>query len=466
MLFTAPAFLFLFLPIALLVYVVCVKRHRRIGLLCVCVAYHLLLWINTPVNLLFLPLLILYTYGGGKLLTRHPSSPRAFAVCVLPYVALIFCRMLAYHSTAGFVYPVGLTVAVMCSTSYLLQILRGTVTRRHTLFDLALYLSFFPIMIVGPFVKYDRFLELTAPEGLSFDLPSFSFGIRRFSVGLIKRIGIGAVLMETYTTFADFSQESPDVMQIFFLLILIYYGIYFTVTGYSDMGCGLANMFGVKLRYVHSTPFHAAVPDEYCRSMIYSLQDWMDDYLIRPMTRLSGGRFVHAIRAVVYGSCLLLFVRSESYVLLLALPLIAIEYAVSRFHLENRLLRQSGLRILSTLLTMGLVSVGWMLITFGDLASILDYLSRLSFANSEYHMDLMLVSFSGIKYVFVILVAILLILPGFGGGRLPGTRSARGEALIDGGSMILIFVLLLFTLVFFLPDYPLYSTTPFQYVYI
>ena len=273
-------------------------------------------------------------------------------------------------------------------------------------------------------------------------------------------------MIDAYGGIMERFRGTPDLMMGMMLLFLIYFGVYFSVTGYADMGVGIARMLGIRLRHAPTNPFRAALPDEYTESLFPTLSDFLDDYVVRPLTRMSGGRFAHLIHGVAYGGCLLLIVRPSLYILLLAVPSVGIEYLCSRFRLSERLRGRMGPRVLCTLLTMTVISVGWLFITMGDVGSVLEYMSHMTSEYSEYYTDLVLISFSGVKYLFLLGVSALLLLKGFGVEGLLRRRSSRTRRVFEAVYMSLVLLLFLFTIFFFLPQYGVYNTMPFRYVYL
>ncbi len=466
MLFTSPMFAFLFLPASVLLYLAFGKHRKRGFIFWICVSFHLLLNLHHPLGLLFVPAVVLYSWLGGMAIVRYRKSWFIFSVCVIPYLCLILFRNLLFPMEGGFWYPVGMTVAAMRSTSYFLEAVRGEIKRRNRLFDLSLYMLFFPTMIVGPFVKYSDFLRLTEEDRITPDVRNLSDGALLFAEGFIKRIALGAVLIDALGDIAERFRGTPDLLMGLFLLILVYFGIYFSVTGYADMGCGIARMLGIRLRHVPTSPFRAVLPDEYTRSLFPSLSEWLDDYVVRPLTRIWGGRFPHLIHGLAYGGCLLLIVRPSLYILLLAVPSVGIEYLCSRFRLKERLKGRMGPAALCTVLTVSVVSVGWLVVVMGDVESVWKYMSHMTYEYSEYYTDLVLVSFSGIKYLSLFAIAAILLLPGFGMERFLHRRSPRTQTVLESVYMIAVLLLFLFTIFFFLPQYGTYSTVPFRYVYI
>lgn len=466
MLFTSPMFAFLFLPISVCLYYLFGKRCRRGFVFGISVAFHLLLNAYHPLGLLFIAGMIAYCWLFGKALTRYRRSFFVFGVCVIPYLCLILFRNLLFPSGSGFWYPVGMTVSAMRSTSYLLEAVRGEIKRRNRLFDVSFYLLFFPTMIVGPFVKYSDFLRLTEPNRMEPDRRALSDGVLLFAEGFVKRIALGATLIDALEVTMERFRSAPDLIMGLFLLVFVYFGVYFSITGYADMGCGLSYMLGIRLRHIPTTPFHAALPDEYSGNLFPTLHEWLDDYVVRPMMRMWKGRFPHLIHGIAYGGCLLLIVRPSLYILLLAIPSVGIEYLCSRFRLGERLKGRIGPRVLCSLLTVSAVSIGWIFITMGDVASVLEYISHVSHENLEYFTDLLLVTLSGRKFLMLAGIGGLLLLPSMGIERLLRRRMPRAHAAYEVVYSILVLILFLFTILFFLPRYDIYNSIPFRFVYL
>lgn len=466
MLFTAPMFAFFFLPATVLFYFAFAKRHKRLMLACICVAFHLLLNLHHPYLLLFLPTIFLYTWLCGMAVMRYRTSWFVFVVCILPYIGLIVLRNLADAAGGAPIYPVGMTVAAMSSTSYLVEAVRGNIKKRNHPFDLALYLWFFPIMPVGPLVKYPDFLRLTQEEHINPSTGNMAEGAMLFAAGFVKRIAIGAVLVDMFEQLLEHFAGTHNVMLGITLLILIYFGVFFTITGYADMGCGVARMYGIRLSHTPSNPFRASLPDEYNSGLFFGLGSWLEDYVERPLLRMCGGRFVHLIHGIAFGGCLLLIVRPTLYILLLAVPSVGIEYLCSRLNLKKRLAKRSGLRLLFTMITIPVVALGWVFITMGDVSTFVDYLSKLSSTGAEYYTDLILIAFSGAKYLVLIAMSVLLLMPTFGSNRMWRRFSPKWQHVTEGLYMLVILVLFAFSIFFFLPQYGIYHAVPFRFVYV
>ena len=285
MLFTAPAFVFLFLPLAMLFYCIFGKKRKKLCIGIICAVYYIMLNMSSPEHLVWLPLLILYSFCSAELCSQKRSRVMSVALGVVPIAWLVIMRQLAYCEGQD-VYPVGITMPALCAAAYIFDSARERFyadgTPKITRFlDLWLYLTFFPLMILGPFISFDKFLRLTSEDEMTVSLYRSTTGVRLFAAGFIKRIAVGAVLIEGYAKIFAYSWESPNLAIILFLLIILYFGVFFTVSGYYDMSVGLCRLFGMDVPEVDANPFKVATANEYSKALFGNVRVWSDRYVIK-----------------------------------------------------------------------------------------------------------------------------------------------------------------------------------------
>ncbi len=472
MLFTSPAFMFLFLPFSLCFYAIIGKERRRTCLTVIFFFYHVLLNISSPLNMLYLPCLIAYCYLSAKLLRIKKSAPLCVVLCSFPYVVLFAVRWLAYFGPDSFNYPVGFTVAVLFSTSYIVTQYRQKREMLGGKLDLILYLSFFPAMIVGPVIRYEDFVRLAAKTDISFDRTNLASGIRMFAIGVIKRVAVGAVLYEMYDVFFTLFRDTPNVVVTIFILVTIYFATFFTISGYIDIGVGLARMYGLSFEtFAVADPFRASTFTVYFGNLFTGLSMWTDDYLVTPLLSRGGEnkkRLSSFVRAVCYGFVAILFIRSTPAMLALSALVAVFFYIVFRFRLDDRLAMRSGLRALMTFITMTSVAVVWIFIMMGDPKIVVDYLGEITGENAEYRMDQILSTFSWLKYLFVMLVAgiVMWLSRVESYTRAPELSGQKVYPAVQYIAFVLVIVLFFFTVIFFLPQFSVYDSVPFLRLFI
>ncbi len=472
MLFTSPIFMFLFLPISMCVYALVGKNRRRICLAAIFIAFYLLLNIHSPLNLVYLPCLIAYSYLAMKLLRIKRSAFLCGILCAVPYFVLIAVRLLAYFGSDSFIYPIGFTVAVLFSTSYIITQYRQREKELGSFFDLVLYILFFPVMIVGPIIRYEDFLRISNEDAISFDRANVASGIRLFCIGVIKRVAVGAVLYEMYDVFLGLFYDSPNPLVTVFILVTVYFATFFTIVGYIDIGVGLAKMYGLSFEiYAIADPFRASTFTVYFGNLFTGLSLWIDDYVVRPLLAFAGEdkkRLPSFIRAVCYSVISIMFIRSTPAMIVLSVPVTLFFYIALRYRLDEKLSRRMGLRTVMTLITMLAVSVVWIFIMLGDPRLVVDYLGGMTGENSEYRMDQILSTFSGMKYIFVMIIAGLSMWVSRIEAYMiaPDLSEKKVYPVVQYISSLLILVTFSFAVVFFLPQFEIYDYAPFLYLYI
>ena len=474
MLFTSPAFIFLFLPLSVIFFCIFGNKIKKTCIGVICVIFHIMLNLSHPENLIWLPLLIIYTFSAAELCARIGKRALSVVLGIVPIAWLIVMRQLAYYGAEEGIYPIGITMPALCAAGYVFDSVKNefyteTPSSLCRFFDLSLYLCFFPLMILGPFISFDDFLKLTSDENMVMSLPRSSSGARLFAVGFIKRIAIGAVLMEGYGKIFAYSWESPNLAIILLLLVLLYFGVFFTVAGYYDMSVGLCRIYGLDVPEMETNPLRVATLNEYSKALFSNVRVWSDRYVVGPICAVTGRSAGGLLKISAFCVCTIIFIRSELPALALAVPLIAFACASASFKLDkSHKGGRTGLRMLFGILMVLVVGVFWVFITIGGSnTSLLELVEQISFDNAEYQMDLVLISFSGLKYLFVCCIALTVIIPSTGfAGRLYGRMRPKLKAVVDYGSMILLLALFIFTVLFFLPSFAQYNNMMFDYIII
>ena len=471
MLFTSPVFMFVFLPASICLYALLGNRWRRQALAAISFCFFLLLNISAPLNLLYIAGLIAYSYVSASFLRRYRKAWLCAATCVLPYIVWFTVRMIAYFNE-GFAYPIGLTVSVIFSTSYIVTQYRSREKAVGNLLDLALYISFFPVIIVGPLIRFTDFVHLVKRDNISFDISNVASGARLFAIGVIKRIAVGAVLFDMYYVFFTLFSESPNFIVMVFMLVSVYFATFFTIAGYMDIGVGLSRMYGFKLEtFTVADPFHASTLTMYFGNLFNGLLLWLDDYITEPLLSFVGRdkqRLSSLVRALCCGIVFIFFIRSSPFALTLIAPAVVFFYIAYRTRLDEWLAERSGLRTLMTVLTMTAVASFWVFMTLGDPLQVVESLDVFTSDVPEYRMDQVLSTFSWIKYLFVMLLAGVVMWTSRVESymRAPELSKQKVYPLAQYLSLVCVILLFLLTVIFFMPQYSTYDTVPFLHLFM
>ncbi|MDH3281042.1 MAG: MBOAT family protein [Gammaproteobacteria bacterium] len=303
MVFSSTVFLYLFLPIVLLLYFAAPHRHRNLLLLMASLVFYA--WgEGFYVTLMLVSIALNYVAGraihrfrphaGGKIALISALAANLGLLAVFKYANFVvdtLNSLLAPLSIGAIALnpihlPIGISFFTFQAMSYVVDVYRRESTPQSGFVNTALYISLFPQLIAGPIVRYHDIAAQLAKRRVTLKL--FSDGVIRFTIGLGKKMLIANPLGEV----ADqiFAIPPSDLTASLTWLGVICYGlqIYFDFSGYSDMAIGLGRMFGFRFLINFNYPYISRSIREFWRRWHISLSRWFRDYLYVP---LGGNRF-------------------------------------------------------------------------------------------------------------------------------------------------------------------------------
>ena len=302
MLFSSSVFLFLFLPVVLLVYYLPLRRWRQgqnVFLLLASLGFYA--W-GEPWFVLVMLGSILANYGFGLWVD---ACKRAGRTCLPPLVAAlavnlgilfvfkyltftlgILNRLGAAFVIPGIELPIGISFFTFQALSYVLDVHRDRGEVQRSPLKVGLYISFFPQLIAGPIVKYETVAQQIDHRKETWT--DFSAGCSRFIVGLGKKV----LLSNQLAVVADRAFGLGDGLSASFAWLgaLCYtLQIYYDFSGYSDMAIGLGRIFGFRFNENFDHPYCADSVGTFWRRWHMSLTSWFRDYLYIPLGGNRGG---------------------------------------------------------------------------------------------------------------------------------------------------------------------------------
>lgn len=295
MVFSNLVFIFVFLPLVLLFYFIVGKKFKNTILLIASLIFYA--W-GEPKYVFLMLFSILLNYIFGRLVNRYRnqlSLKKLFLTIAIVGNLLI----LGFFKYAEFVVnninllfginiqidpiplPIGISFFTFQAMSYIIDVYRNDVKVQKNILSLSLYISLFPQLVAGPIVRYHTVAEQIKSRFVNLD--KFSEGIRRFIVGLAKKVIIANSLGEL----ADmvFATPASELTVTSAWIGVIAYGlqIYFDFSGYSDMAIGLGKMFGFDFLENFNYPYISKSISEFWRRWHISLGSWFRDYVYIPL---------------------------------------------------------------------------------------------------------------------------------------------------------------------------------------
>lgn len=288
MLFNSITFLYYFLPITLIIYFITPKKYKNLILLIASLIFYIY---GEPKYVVLMLLDIFIAYIGGILIDKYKDKSifRVF-VCIPILLLIIFKYSDFFISNFNSLFntklnllnlalPIGISFYTFQIISYLVDVYKGKVKCQKSFIKLATYVSLFPQLIAGPIVRYETVNEKLDDRKQSFS--DFSYGIRRFIIGLAKKVLLANELARLVNIFSSTSEKTF----IFYWLFAICYTleIYLDFSGYSDMAIGLGRMFGFHFNENFDYPYTSKSITEFWRKWHMSLSSWFKDYVYIPL---------------------------------------------------------------------------------------------------------------------------------------------------------------------------------------
>lgn len=292
MLFSSIPFLYYFLPVVLILYFIAPKKLKNSVLLLTSLVFYG--W-GEPKYVVLMIASILIGYVSGLLIEAF--SQKKLSKLFLWLSVGINIGFLAYFKYADFfienfntatglsipllriALPIGISFYTFQILSYTVDVYRKDVPAQKNLINLAAYVTMFPQLIAGPIVRYSHIAKEL--ENRNINVENFAKGMRRFILGLGKKILIANTLGEL----CDIFKQSDDKSVLFYWLYAVAFmlHVYFDFSGYSDMAIGLGRIFGFNFWENFNYPFISKSATEFWRRWHMSLGTWFRDYVYIPM---------------------------------------------------------------------------------------------------------------------------------------------------------------------------------------
>ncbi len=316
MVFSSVTFLFVFLPIFLLVYYALPFRLRSAWILAASWVFYG--WWRLD----FLVLLVFAASSGWFIGTRvaaaREANPRA-ALAWLSVGVVIALGVLGYFKYFNFgveslsallsgirgegisawhvILPIGISFYTFQIISYIVDVYRGDAPVAQNFVDVAAYVSLFPQLVAGPIVRYREIADQLRERDHSWD--KFNRGAMRFMVGLARKVLIADAVAPLVD--AVFGAASPGLLGAWLGVAAYTVQIYFDFAAYSDMAVGMGWMLGFRFPENFDAPYHSASITEFWRRWHMTLSRWLRDYLYIPLggNRRGNGRTIVNLMTVM-----------------------------------------------------------------------------------------------------------------------------------------------------------------------
>lgn len=303
MVFASLIFLFLFLPLNLLLYY-STKNATWRNLILIIFSLAFYGW-GEPIWITLMIFSALVDYINGRVIEKYRGKIGAKIgllssliinlglLATFKYSAFIVENVNSIFGTSfdlpHFALPIGISFYTFQTISYTVDVYRNEVKAQKSFLKFLMFVSLYHQLVAGPIVRYSHIAEEI--DNRKEKLYGISQGISRFCIGLFKKVliaNVAAELVRKYMgdnsaplSMTDLSALSTGAA--WFGLIMFAIQIYFDFSGYSDMAIGLGWMFGFHYHENFKYPYCATSITDFWRRWHISLGTFFKDYVYIPM---------------------------------------------------------------------------------------------------------------------------------------------------------------------------------------
>jgi D-alanyl-lipoteichoic acid acyltransferase DltB (MBOAT superfamily) len=298
-LFTSPAFLFAFLPIALALFYASGRLFGKAASIPILTLLSLgfYAWWNPWFLLVLVP-----SIGGNFVIGRRIHAARAAAkaskrwmiagvaanltvLVFFKYAAFLADSVLAVvgqgRSGLQVPLPLGISFFTFTQIAYLVDVWRAKATEVG-IDRYGLFVTYFPHLIAGPIIHHAEMMpQFGDDRTYRFHRRHVAIGLAFFVAGLFKKVvmadGVAPLANSIFEAYAHGQTLSASAT---WLGALAYTAqLYFDFSGYSDMAIGLSRMMNIKLPFNFDSPYQSTSIVEFWRRWHMTLSRFLRDYL-------------------------------------------------------------------------------------------------------------------------------------------------------------------------------------------
>ncbi len=383
MLFCSKEFLFIFLPIFLVIYYLVPVKFKNIILFVGSIVFYAvgeLKYVPLIISSLVVNYIVAIFIEGCKIQNRlegidDNSKKNIFMIIALLYdfgILFVFKYFTFFTGIkSSLTLPLGISFYTFQIVSYVIDVYKDKIRAEKNIINLGVYLMMFPQLIAGPIVIYSDIARQVRRR--SYSLEKFEDGIKVFTLGLGAKMIIANMLGSCWTTAQMYGIEGMSTPMAWVAMFAYTFQIYFDFYGYSLMAIGLGLMLGFTLPKNFDNPYMSRSATEFWRRWHITLGSWFREYVYIPL----GGNRKGQVRTifntfVVWALTGLWHGASWNFVLWGIIFFVLLTIEKSGF--ENILDRY---KVLSHIYAMLIIPMSWIVFALENLSDIGLYFKRL-----------------------------------------------------------------------------------------
>lgn len=178
---------------------------------------------------------------------------------------------------------IGVSFYSLIMISYLIDIYRGVCKSQKNILKCALFISYFPILTSGPFIRYENIKNELYGEH-KFNYKNMCYGLVRIFWGLFKILAIS----ERLGYFVDtvyLNLETYSGIYTILAVLAFTVQLFTNFSGSIDIIMGISEIISIHLPENFNLPFFSKTITEFWRRWHITLGAWLRDYVFYPLLK-------------------------------------------------------------------------------------------------------------------------------------------------------------------------------------
>ncbi|MBR0366477.1 MAG: MBOAT family protein [Clostridia bacterium] len=258
--------------------------------------------------------------------------------------------------------PLGISFYTFQILTYVVDVYKGNTQVQKSYLKFLCFVSMFPQLIAGPIVRYSE--VAAALDKRTVRMRDFADGSVQFTFGLAKKVLLANTAGEAKDLLFAASTH-PTVGSTWLGIIFYGFQLFFDFSGYSDMAIGMGKMLGFKFPQNFNYPYISRSVSEFWRRWHMTLGSFFRDYVYIPL----GGNRCSSLRWV-FNTMVVWMLTGLWHGAYWNYVLWGLYYGVLLMLEKLVFKRIKDIPVLSHVITLLLVTIGWVLFYFNDMSDI------------------------------------------------------------------------------------------------
>ena len=281
-------FIFIFLPMAMVLFYMTPNKFKAHTLTLISIFYYITADFK---GLPFILTSIFFDYLCAVYIDSEKIGYRmrkiTLFVDIIKNLTILLYFSIMFQQNGNF--PIlGIMFTSFMGMGYVIDIYKCEYISEKNIFRYLSIMMFFPSLYYGPLVKYSLLKgQITK---IKPSLSGISKGVVLFVGGFAKKIIIADSLVSMYEELLAIPFHQLSVLSSWLLMITFAFSLYFTLSAYFDIAKGIANMFSLELPSGFCYPFQARSMDEFFARFNITVNEYVRNYVYIQLGGKSNGK--------------------------------------------------------------------------------------------------------------------------------------------------------------------------------